>query len=135
MCIGLGLPACTLCGLALPPHCCLHHRHRKEIMFCFWASLPCTALVKKDASERLVELPTDCPGLLLSLQIQLRTVWRTLPSMANEEDDPVIQEVSAAVNSPLDPRRRTNPFCISIGQARACDLGTLTLTTLVPSGL
>lgn len=60
--------------------------------------------MKNGASERLIERLTDCPGLLLSLQIELRTVWRALPSMANEEDDPVIQEVTATVDFLLDHR-------------------------------
>lgn len=73
-------------------------------MFWAWAPLPCKAPVKEGTSERLIEWLADCPGLLLSLQIELRTVWRAPPSMANEEDDPVIQEVTAAVSCLLDHR-------------------------------
>lgn len=72
-------------------------------MSLLWAPLHCTC-GGIGASERLIEWLADCPGLLLSLQIELRTVWQALPSMANEEDDPVIQEVTTFVNSLLHHR-------------------------------
>lgn len=103
-CIGLGLPACPLCGLVPSFSLGLHHRHKKEVMFWSWASFPAQHL-KKGASEKLIKGLADCPGLLLSLQIELRTVWRALPSMANEEDDPVIQEVTVMATG-----RRTKSF-------------------------